>query len=164
MNKIRDNIWEIVLFSIAIFLFVNMLPGLAIGAGMFGNTYLDGLNELSPYGLKAGFVAITMIIISYLICSLLKFNNEFIKGPLKATCTGVIILPLAKGALNFYSGFSKGSRSFNSPYDKVMGNFDNFTEGLLKFIMYAMPVAFCVCSIIYILIKFISLFNERFFR
>lgn len=164
MNKKRQIIWEIVLISIAIFFFVIMLPGLAMSAGTFGNAYLDGLNELSPYGIKAGFVAITMIILSYLICYFLKLNNEFIKNPFRATCTGIIILPLAKGALNYFSEFNKDSRTVTSPYDKALGNFNIFNEGLLKFIMYALPVALCVCSIIYILIKFISLFKERYFR
>lgn len=164
MNKKRHIIWEIVLISIAIFFFMIMLPGLAMSVGTFGNAYLDGLNELSPYGLKAGFVAITMIILSYLICYFFKLNKEFISGPLKATCTGIIILPLAKGALNFFSEFSKDSRTVTSPHDKVLDNFNIFNEGLLKFIMYTMPVAFCVCSIVYILIKMISLFKERYFR
>ncbi|ECP0806421.1 hypothetical protein GAT24_03140 [Salmonella enterica] len=164
MDKKRHIIWEIVLIGIAIFFFGIMLPGLTMSAGTFGNAYLDGLNELSPYGLKAGFVAITMIILSYLACYLLKLNNEFITGPLKATCTGIIILPLAKGALNFFSDFSKDSRTVTSSYDKVLGNFNIFNEGLIKFIMHALPVVLCVSSIIYILIKFIGIFKERYFR
>ncbi|EOR7867351.1 hypothetical protein FYL99_RS19970 [Escherichia coli] len=162
MNNKKHVIAELAFVFIAIILFVFMLPGLAVSSGNIVSVYFDGLNELSMFGLIVGLASVGMLFVTYQTCLFLQVDRKFMVGPFKATIIAVIILPLSKGALNFFSSLASQNHSDTANQIDFAGNVNLLTEGVIKFFIQVIPVLCCLFSIIVLAVRLIRLFKDRY--
>lgn len=157
MIKSSGKYMDMVLIIIAAIVFLFILPGLLAGIGAMAAVYIDGLNELPPFALKAASAAVGMLLISYCACRFLKADKGFIRWPARLTFIGVICLPFANGAQNAFRGVLPD----DAPTTAGLANVQEALASLSLLLMQILPATLCTVSVILLAVGLTLRFRDR---
>ncbi|MCL6336281.1 hypothetical protein EXT65_21035 [Pectobacterium carotovorum subsp. carotovorum] len=157
MIKSNGNFADIAWMVIAAIIFLFILPGLLAGIGTMACAYIDGLQELPPFALKAASAAVGMLVISYSTCRFLNADKGFISWPAKLTLIGIICLPLVKGAKKTFTDVLVDDAQTSIGLTHVQGAFSELSMLLMRIV----PATLCTVSVVILAVGLMRLFRAR---
>lgn len=144
MNKNCGTYSNPVFTVIAILIFFFLLPGIGAGLGTLGEIYIDGMREVSSFGMKAIIAAIWMLVAAYLITLSMKADRDFIRLPGKLTLIGAVLLPLAR---SFQNAMTISDPEVSTPTNFITHAIEGL-ETIIRVIMFIAPALLCTISVI----------------
>lgn len=160
MNKMNLNSGDVVFTALLTVIFFICLPGLAGALGAMGGIYYDGLRELPPFGLKAASAALGMLAISYILCSFLKADRQFISWPFRLTLAGAILLPFARGSQQTFTPEPMDGAATTGPLANVQQALEELAKGFIDIV----PATLCTVSVVMLAFGLTCLLRTRYGR